>query len=59
MGMGQENLSGMREVGELLAFLKEPEPPKGMKDLWDKRHQFKPILNMPTNVVKKPLVRPW
>tara|TARA_R110000822_G_scaffold187752_16_gene326719 strand:- start:15391 stop:16857 length:1467 start_codon:yes stop_codon:yes gene_type:complete len=53
MGMGQENLSGMREVGELLAFLKEPEPPKGMKDLWDKRHQFKPILNMPTNVVKK------
>ncbi|MFT7299644.1 MAG: 4-hydroxy-3-polyprenylbenzoate decarboxylase [Porticoccus sp.] len=53
MGMGQENLSGMREVGELLAFLKEPEPPTGMKDLWDKRHQFKSILNMPTNVVKK------
>ena len=53
MGMGQESLSGMREVGELLAFLKEPEPPKGMKDLWDKRHQFKPILNMPTNMVKK------
>lgn len=53
MGMGQESLSAMREVGELLAFLKEPEPPKGMKDLWDKRHQFKPILNMPAKVVKK------
>lgn len=53
MGMGQESLSAMREVGELLAFLKEPEPPKGMKDLWEKRHQFKPILNMPTKVVKK------
>jgi 4-hydroxy-3-polyprenylbenzoate decarboxylase len=53
MGMGQESLSAMREVGELLAFLKEPEPPKGMKDLWEKRHQFKPILNMPAKVVKK------
>jgi 4-hydroxy-3-polyprenylbenzoate decarboxylase len=55
MGMGQESLSAMREVGELLAFLKEPEPPKGMKDLWEKRHQFKPILNMPAKVVKKAL----
>lgn len=53
MGMGQESLSAMREVGELLAFLKEPEPPKGMKDLWAKRDQFKPILNMPAKVVKK------
>lgn len=53
MGMGQESLLAMREVGELLAFLKEPEPPKGMKDLWEKRHQFKPILNMPAKVVKK------
>jgi len=53
MGMGKESLSAMREVGELLAFLKEPEPPKGMKDLWDKRHQFKPILNMPAKMVKK------
>ena len=53
MGMGQESLSAMREVCELLAFLKETEPPKGMKDLWEKRHQFKPILNMPAKVVKK------
>lgn len=53
MGMGRENISALREVGELLAFLKEPEPPKGMKDLWGKRHQFKPILNMPAKLVKK------
>ncbi len=53
MGMGQENISALREVGELLAFLKEPDPPKGMKDLWEKRHQFKPILNMPAKQVKK------
>ena len=30
LGMGQENVSALRDVGELLAFLKEPEPPKGM-----------------------------
>jgi len=53
MGMGKENLQALREVGELLAFLKEPEPPKGIKDLWDNRGKFKQILNMPTEVVKK------
>jgi 4-hydroxy-3-polyprenylbenzoate decarboxylase len=26
----------LREVGKLLAYLKEPEPPKGLKDAWDK-----------------------
>ena len=52
MGMGQENVAALREVGELLAFLREPEPPKGVRDLWEKRHKFKPILNMPAKVVK-------
>ena len=31
-GMGEESVEALRDVGELLAFLKEPEPPKGMKD---------------------------
>ena len=35
MGMGQEDVSALREVGKLLAFLKEPEPPKGFRDLFD------------------------
>jgi len=52
LGMGQEQLSALREVGELLAFLKEPEPPKGMKDMWNKRHDFKQVLNMPVREVK-------
>lgn len=29
MGMGQEDVKALREVGRLLAFLKEPEPPRG------------------------------
>ena len=32
LGMGAESLADLREVGRLLAGLKEPEPPKGLKD---------------------------
>jgi 4-hydroxy-3-polyprenylbenzoate decarboxylase len=32
LGMGAEGLDGLREVGRVLARLKEPEPPKGLKD---------------------------
>ena len=46
LGMGQESVSALREVGKLLAFLKEPEPPKGFKDAWDKLPIFKQVLNM-------------
>src|SRR5687767_7495839 len=35
LGMGKENLQGLRELGELLAFLKAPTPPKKIKDLWE------------------------
>ncbi|KGQ69573.1 3-octaprenyl-4-hydroxybenzoate carboxy-lyase [Chelonobacter oris] len=53
LGMGQENVTALREVGKLLAFLKEPDPPKGFKDLIDKLPQFKQVLNMPTKVLSK------
>lgn len=52
MGMGQSSVAALREVGKLLAYLKEPEPPKGIKDLWDKLPVFKQVLNMPVKVVK-------
>ncbi|OBX03244.1 4-hydroxy-3-polyprenylbenzoate decarboxylase [Gallibacterium genomosp. 1] len=54
LGMGQEDVSALREVGKLLAFLKEPEPPKGIKDLFSSITQFRPVLNMPTKTVSKP-----
>ena len=53
MGMGQETVEALREVGKLLAYLKEPEPPKGLKDLWEKLPVFKQVLNMPAKVLKK------
>ena len=54
MGMGQDAVDDLREVGKLLAFLKEPEPPKGMKDAWDKLPIFKQVINMAPKQVKKP-----
>jgi 4-hydroxy-3-polyprenylbenzoate decarboxylase len=52
LGMGEESVEALREVGKLLAFLKEPEPPKGMKDAWNKLPIFKQVLNMAPKVVK-------
>lgn len=52
MGMGQENIQALHEVGKLLAFLKEPDPPKGFADLIDKLPKFKQVLNMPTKRLK-------
>ncbi|MDP2829988.1 MAG: 4-hydroxy-3-polyprenylbenzoate decarboxylase [Sulfuricellaceae bacterium] len=46
MGMGEDDVAALREVGKLLAFLKEPEPPKGLKDAWDKLPIFRQVLNM-------------
>ena len=55
LGMGQESVSALRDVGKLLATLKEPEPPKGFRDALDKLPIFKQVLNMPVKMVKKPL----
>jgi 4-hydroxy-3-polyprenylbenzoate decarboxylase len=32
LGMGAQGLEGLRDVGRVLASLKEPEPPRGLKD---------------------------
>ena len=53
MGMGEDSVEALHEIGNLLAFLKEPEPPKGMKDAWDKLPIFKQVLNMAPKVVSK------
>ncbi len=56
LGMGEDPgpdgdwQTPLREVGKLLAFLKEPEPPKGLKDAWDKLPVFKQVLNMAPSV---------
>ncbi len=51
LGMGEESIGALREVGRLLAFLKEPEPHKGWKDAWDKWPALKQVLSMSPKVV--------
>ncbi|MDK9723288.1 MAG: 4-hydroxy-3-polyprenylbenzoate decarboxylase [Sterolibacteriaceae bacterium MAG5] len=51
LGMGEDDVSALREVGKLLAYLKEPEPPKGLKDAWDKLPVLKQVLNMAPKVL--------
>ena len=51
LGMGEDDPGQLREVGKLLAYLKEPEPPKGLRDAWDKWPVLKQVLNMAPKVV--------
>ena len=44
--MGAKDAAELREVGKLLAYLKEPEPPSGLRDLWEKFPIFKRVLDM-------------
>jgi len=54
MGMGEESVEALRDVGKLLANLKEPEPPRGMKDAWDKLPLYRKVLDMAPKEIKHP-----
>ena len=54
LGMGEESVEALRGVGTLLAQLKEPEPPKGVKDAIGKMPVFKKVLDMAPKKVKNP-----
>jgi len=53
LGMGEDAdwQTSLREVGRLLAYLKEPEPPKGLRDAWDKLPILKQVLHMAPKIV--------
>ena len=52
-GMGADSVAALRDIGKLLAFLKEPDPPKGMKDAWQKLPVFRKVLDMAPKVLKR------
>lgn len=52
MGMGAKDISELRDIGKTLAYLKEPEPPKGVKDALGKLPLLKDIWSMAPHVVK-------
>ena len=51
MGADEDWKTSLREVGKLLAYLKEPEPPKGLRDAWEKLPILKQVLNMAPKMV--------
>ncbi len=53
-GMGAESTAALREIGQLLAYLKAPDPPTGFRDAWDKLPLLKQVMNMVPKVVKRP-----
>ena len=55
MGMGTDDTAKLREIGEILAYLRQPEPPKGFKDLVDKAPLLKKLMNMGPKTVRKPV----
>jgi 4-hydroxy-3-polyprenylbenzoate decarboxylase len=57
LGMGAEDVTALREVGELLAYLRQPDPPKGLKELWDKAPLLRKVLDMGPKLVRNPPCR--
>ncbi|CAG0908063.1 unnamed protein product, partial [Cyprideis torosa] len=53
LGMGEESVEALREVGKLLAFLKEPDPPKGLKDAFNTLPKYKKVLDMAPKKLRK------
>ncbi|MDH3387278.1 MAG: 4-hydroxy-3-polyprenylbenzoate decarboxylase [Gammaproteobacteria bacterium] len=52
--LGEDNATSLREVGKLLAFLKEPAPPRGFKEAMQTLPIYKKILDMSPKMVNKP-----
>jgi 4-hydroxy-3-polyprenylbenzoate decarboxylase len=46
LGMGENSVDALREIGRLLAFLKEPDPPRGVRDAFSKLPMYRQVLNM-------------
>ncbi|GAB5415517.1 MAG: 4-hydroxy-3-polyprenylbenzoate decarboxylase [Congregibacter sp.] len=52
LGMGADDVSALREIGELLAYLRQPDPPKGLKELWDKAPLLRKVLDMGPKLIR-------
>ncbi len=55
LALGEENAASLRDVGKLLAFLKEPSPPKGFRDAIKTLPIYRKVLDMSPKRVKNPV----
>ena len=54
LGMGANDVGELRDIGRLLASLKEPEPPAGLKDAGKLIHMAAALWNMKPSKVRNP-----
>jgi 4-hydroxy-3-polyprenylbenzoate decarboxylase len=54
LGMGATDVAALRDIGRVLASLKEPEPPKGLKDAGRLLGLVKALWDMKPAVVRQP-----
>ncbi len=52
LGMGEDSVEALGEIGQLLAFLREPEPPQGIAEAWRQLPIFKKLLTMAPKTVR-------
>jgi 4-hydroxy-3-polyprenylbenzoate decarboxylase len=52
LALGRDSVDELRDVGRLLASLKEPEAPRGLRDAWDKLPIFRKVLDMAPREVR-------
>ncbi len=55
LGMGAESLADLRQIGQLLSYLKEPDPPRGLRDLWHKLPTLRKVLYMAPTTIARPV----
>jgi len=53
LALGQDTVADLREVGRLLAALKEPDPPRGLREAWEKLPLFRKVLDMAPREVRR------
>jgi 4-hydroxy-3-polyprenylbenzoate decarboxylase len=54
LGMGRDSVDELRGLGQLLAYLRAPEPPKGLRDAWEKLPLLKQVLTMEPRTTRSP-----
>ena len=50
--IGRNSVEELREVGKMLAFLKEPQLPRGLKEVLEKLPAWRQVLHAPPRVLK-------
>ena len=55
LGMGAEDALALREIGKLLAALREPEAPRGLREVWERLPELRQMLSKVMDMAPKEL----